>query len=304
MVPFYLVTGFLGAGKTTFLKHIINHNAGGKKIAIIQNEFSAVNIDARELDNLKKPFKILEINNGSVFCVCLLGDFIASLNNFLESEEPDIVVLETSGLSDPVAITEILQSPKLIHKVYLSTCFCIVDVLNYEKLNARLNNVRHQIIIADVLILNKVDLVDNETLNQVKRSIGAINAIARMVVTEYCKTDTDLIFKTDHTWKNSVKPGSINTTERQSLIKSSVFRSNRKINLERLNTLLQKYATRIPRIKGYALLSDNTTVSVQTVFEGVNITALPDRRINTVLILLGDDHNLSQFSQEFRKLMD
>ena len=112
-IPFFLVTGFLGSGKTTFLKTIINNNINERKIAIIQNEFAPANIDGEDLKQLGKPFDILEINNGSVFCVCLLGEFITALKAFIETENPDLVILESSGLSDPIAISEILQSEKI-----------------------------------------------------------------------------------------------------------------------------------------------------------------------------------------------
>ena len=93
-IPFFLVTGFLGSGKTTFLKRILDNFALSKKIAIIQNEFAPANVDGKELKNLGKPFQILEINNGSVFCVCLLNDFVQSLEAFLEETKPEAIFLE------------------------------------------------------------------------------------------------------------------------------------------------------------------------------------------------------------------
>ncbi len=103
-IPFILVTGFLGSGKTTLVTRLLNHFGNEKKIAVIQNEFANANIDGQELEKTGKAFKILEINKGSVFCVCLLSSFIQSLVELVESCQPDIIVLEATGLADPISI--------------------------------------------------------------------------------------------------------------------------------------------------------------------------------------------------------
>lgn len=95
-IPFYLVTGFLGSGKTTLLKRYLDKYSDEKKIAVIQNEFAEINVDSRELRKTGKSFELLEMNNGSVFCVCLLGDFVSSLSDFILQHHPDMIVLEAS----------------------------------------------------------------------------------------------------------------------------------------------------------------------------------------------------------------
>ena len=106
-IPFILVTGFLGSGKTTFLKRLLARYSGDGKIGIIQNEFAPGSVDGTELKQSGMPFEILEVNNGSVFCVCLLGSFIKSLRTFVEEYQPEALILEASGLSDPISIGEI-----------------------------------------------------------------------------------------------------------------------------------------------------------------------------------------------------
>ena len=83
-IPFHIVSGFLGSGKTTFLKQIIDNYSDKYKLGIIQNEFASANIDGIELEASGKSFKLLRINKGSVFCVCLLGDFARSLEKFID----------------------------------------------------------------------------------------------------------------------------------------------------------------------------------------------------------------------------
>ena len=98
----FLITGFLGSGKTTFLTQAIRFYNGKKKIGVIQNEFAPANLDGKELiRTVDQKFDLLEINNGSAFCVCLLSDFLSSLEQFITQYQPDILFIEASGLSDP-----------------------------------------------------------------------------------------------------------------------------------------------------------------------------------------------------------
>ena len=125
-IPFILVTGFLGSGKTTFLKKALS-KIHDRKIAVVQNEFAPANIDGIELKNEVGDFHLLEINNGSVFCVCLLSNFIASLSRFVDECQPDMVFMEASGLSDPIAIAQLFDDHALRDRLYLSGVWTIVD---------------------------------------------------------------------------------------------------------------------------------------------------------------------------------
>jgi G3E family GTPase len=305
VIPFYLVTGFLGSGKTTFLKHIIEQNNGRLKIGIIQNEFAPTNIDGVELRNLQKPFEILEINNGSVFCVCLLGDFVVSLKSFVEQEKPDLVILESSGLSDPIAISEILQSEKLKKLVYLSTCWCIIDTLNYHKMLPILARIKHQIAVADSIFLNKSDLVNLIQLESVRKSVQEINPLADVIESEYCSVDIDHIFtnrRTEKSLKSMRSAGLIGAGP--PTLKARVFKTSRAINLVSLRQLINRYIDQTIRMKGFVLLNDHSIVSVQTVFDKIDIRRIEDKTSNTALILMGEDFNLSEFSRDFRQLTE
>ena len=144
-IPFYLVTGFLGSGKTTLIKQFIDRYADSKKIAIIQNEYADVNIDSRELKQTGKSFELLEMNNGSVFCVCLLGSFVHSLADFIHQHQPDLVILEASGLSDPITISQIISSSALRNLIWLAHSYTIVDALNFQKTIERVGRNTQQI---------------------------------------------------------------------------------------------------------------------------------------------------------------
>jgi G3E family GTPase len=144
-IPLHIVSGFLGSGKTTFLKEILSQLPADRKTAIIQNEFAPVSIDGAELKNTGSHFDLLELNNGSVFCVCLLSDFVTSLHDFILQKSPDLIILEASGLSDTTSIAEILSHPLLAGRIFLASNWCIIDALNFLRSGKMQQRINHQI---------------------------------------------------------------------------------------------------------------------------------------------------------------
>ena len=110
-----LISGFLGSGKTTLLKNLLSLHKG-KRIAVIQNEFAPSGVDGKELQLTDTSFKLVEINNGSVFCVCLLSNFIENITKLITEYNPEIIYLEASGISDPISICELLNNEAIKNK--------------------------------------------------------------------------------------------------------------------------------------------------------------------------------------------
>lgn len=192
-IPLHLVTGFLGSGKTTFLKHYLRTKGNTGNTAIIQNEFSPVNVDGRELREFP-GYKVMEVNNGSVFCVCLLGSFVKSLAEFIERVKPDELLMEASGMSDPVSIGQILEAGPLRGKVYLGHVWAITDARNYLQSNAFQQRIASQLRIADTVIVNKKDLA-GENAGEVTAAVKRLNPFARVIESAYAQINIDTIKK-------------------------------------------------------------------------------------------------------------
>ncbi|HPE78335.1 MAG TPA: GTP-binding protein, partial [Draconibacterium sp.] len=190
-IPFHIISGFLGSGKTTFLKRIIEKYSDDIKIGIIQNEFAPANIDGAELKKSGKNFSLLEINNGSVFCICLLGNFVRSLENFIDEYKPDVVIIEASGLSDTTSISEVVSDGNLSKKIYLASNWCIVDAQNFAKAGLMKQRVSHQIRMADVVVINKTDLAVNN-LENIRLEIKKANPFAEIRETAFCNINFEL----------------------------------------------------------------------------------------------------------------
>ena len=269
-IPMQLVTGFLGSGKTTFLKNYLEEFSENRKIGIIQNEFSEVNIDSHELRQENADFQILEVNNGSVFCVCLLGSFIGSLAAFIDQYQPDELILEASGMSDPLSIGQILQSPLLKHKVYLDHVWCLVDALNFEKISSLQTRVNHQIRIADTIIVNKTDLAENKN-DAVIHRIKYLNPFATVLTTTFARID----FAERKSVMKFFPSGEKAENSRPDL-QSVVIKSNRTISPEKLDEFLKVIQAGCIRSKGYINLTSGVKVFLQGSFD--SFTLQEDRK--------------------------
>jgi G3E family GTPase len=295
-IPFHIVSGFLGSGKTTFLKRIIKQYSAEKKIGIIQNEFAPSNIDGAELKKSGKDFNLLEINNGSVFCVCLLGDFVRSLEKFIVEYQPDVVIIEASGLSDTTSISEIVSAGKLAEKIYLASNWCIVDAQNFAKVGLMKKRVSHQIRMADLVVVNKTDLVENG-IDAVEKEIRKVNPFAKIIQSTFCNID----FELGNSAINKFYFGEVTTMPRPN-VNSMVIKSARKISRNSLQLFLNEWAPKAYRIKGFVKLNENKSVAVQCTFDSVEIIDVEDAFHPTELVALTDQFTMRELNRAFKEL--
>ena len=293
-IPFYIISGFLGSGKTTFLKRIIEKFSANQKIGIIQNEFAPSNIDGMELKGSDKDFELLEINNGSVFCVCLLGDFVHSLSEFIEKHQPDVLIIEASGLSDTTSVAEVISAGALAERMYLATNWCVVDAQNHAKTGMMKQRVIHQIRMADVILINKIDLA-GEGIEQIRESIKKINPFAEIRETTFCRFDVELKDKSlEKFYQENEKalPGPD--------VNSMVIKSGRKISEDDLHTFLNQWASKAYRIKGFVNLKNGNTVAVQCTFDSVELRETERSFQSSELVAISDKFTLREWNRSFR----
>src|SRR3954468_6949498 len=155
-VPVVLVAGFLGAGKTTVVNHLLAH-AEGRRIAAVVNDFGAINIDAELIAGATDG--VVSLSNGCICCT-LEGDLLRTLAGLLRRDpRPEFIVIETSGVADPTDIVRNLMDPVIWREAPLETVLCVVDAtLPVDRLDDAL--LRSQIKAADIVALSKVDLAD------------------------------------------------------------------------------------------------------------------------------------------------
>lgn len=283
--------------KSNFLNKIINDYSEKYKLGIIQNEFAPANIDGAILKKSEKNFDLLEINNGSVFCVCLLGDFVRSLEKFINNYHPDILIIEASGVSDTTSISEVLSSGSLGEKLFLASNWCVVDAPNYAKTGLMKQRVNQQIRMADEVIINKIDLAPEKT-DELGKEIQLMNPYATIRKTTFCAIDFEPLKTAGNKFYFNL-PKPMNRPE----INSMVLKTGRKPEKEALESFLKEWAPKSYRIKGFVNTKDKKTLAVQCSFDSVDLKETKTWPGPTELIALTDEFTLHEWNKAFRKII-
>lgn len=207
-IKLYLLTGYLGAGKTTFLKACLK-DATEKKIGIIMNEFGKVGIDGTLVN--QNANELIEINRGSIFCTCLKLSFVDSLRDMSE-RDIDILFVEGSGLADPSNIGEILGATELLigDRYTYAGSICIVDAVNFSDLSKDIETLDRQLKHSHLAVISKSDLV--EDTDMITERIHSINPNIRIEKANFGQLSFDL-FKTFDDDALIIKDETTNTTE-------------------------------------------------------------------------------------------
>lgn len=177
--PTTILTGFLGAGKTTYLNHLISNNPE-KKYAIIENEFGEQSIDSDLI--LRAEGDIVELNNGCLCCT-LNENLYEILNTLFDKrEEYDEVIIEATGVANPVGLVEpFVSHPAIKEHFPISNVVCLVDAELLEEQLAETEEAIGQITYSDVLLINKTDLVAKAQVEKVKQILKELNPLAKIL---------------------------------------------------------------------------------------------------------------------------
>ena len=244
--PITLITGPLGSGKTTLLRHILATQPG--KIAIVMNEFGEIAIDKKVVEG--KNVRIAELGGGCV-CCSLLGEFEAAVNEIIEKIAPERIVVETTGLAEPEALVFNIQ--EALPQCRLDGVVSVIDADMLVRFPEIGHTTRLQIEGADILLLNKIDLVEPAQIEPLESKLHQLNSTAEIIRTERCRIDPELLFGI-----GSEKKIAPPEHEHQPEFESFAFSSDKIFSRECFERFADSLPARMVRAKGFVRFGDGT----------------------------------------------
>jgi G3E family GTPase len=188
----YLITGFLGSGKTTFLNRIINRFPREKKLTLLVNEFGEIGVDGTLVEG--EDIDMMEISKGSIFCVCVKTDFIKGLYELNTKVQPDVLLIESTGVANPTDLKKDLMLPIFNDRFQFAEQFCVIDAAHFLDAYGVFASIEKQLASSSTFIINKTDLASPESIEEIKKVVFQFHPTPKFFETTFADIPLENFF--------------------------------------------------------------------------------------------------------------
>lgn len=250
IVPVTILTGFLGAGKTTLLNRVL-YESHGRRLAVIVNEFGELGVDGALVAGAAGS--VIELANGCI-CCATRGQLLSSVRQVLAGDiQLDGILIETSGLADPCPVMDELAHSSLSDHARLDGVIAVVDALNFDRNLDSAEAAYQQIVSADIILINKTDLVDADIPGRIEQGVRHLNAHARVAYCSKCDVPMDVLVGPGYRHGTPLRC-SEPASHQHDGFESIVLRIDRPVSPDRLSDWLGALPPSVFRAKGFLRL--------------------------------------------------
>lgn len=302
MIKVNLVSGFLGAGKTSLIKKFLE-NMGEEKLIIIENEFGEVAIDG---DLIKKDgFNVFELKSGCICCM-MKKDFEDSLEKVIEEYSPERIIIEPTGISSLSQVLDILEKDNFKNKIHIKSTITVVDGTSYlEEKDVLGEFYMDQIKNAETLIVSKTQMVDKKTIEEIEKSLREYNKKAYIITEPWEQFNKEYIvdlFNEDLLEYTGREPIEV-TISTEDGFESLGIKTNKVFEQSGINDIIQKLFSKeyghIIRVKGF-LKGKKQDFEVNCTKEVHNIEEINDKQ-DIKLCIIGQGLNREEIKSLFKE---
>ena len=281
-IPLHIISGFLGAGKTTLMNHILTERPGDLKLALIVNDFGKIPLDGDLID--RSGYSLKELSSGCVCCT-LRGPLSNVLAQFAEKEDPDIILMETTGVAIPAEIASVFRSSHLSDLVQIGNVVSVVDTSSFLKYEGHFSVLGKQVQQANTILLNKVDGSAKEILENTRKRVEFLSLPEAVIEeTEHCGVPPKVVLEARQVYL----PAYLSVSSHQEELQSFSYETEEAFSLNRLVTFLDHLQEGIVRSKGI-VRTDEGTKLLQITLSGCEITDWEDETNRSRIVLIGKE---------------
>jgi G3E family GTPase len=298
IIPTIILTGFLGAGKTTLLNRLIDYYKSKRTVLLI-NEFGQIGVDGALLK--QGSYEKVELNKGSLFCICVRTDFIDEVERIARDIKPELLLIEATGLADTSEMEKMLNLPNLKPYINLRASVCIVDCTTFLKISKNLKAPVSQVKSADLVLLNKLDRVDKDIAERTRQAVEEIVADVQIVDTLYADVPAGIIDRIRRPHKET--SGEVGEGRPDPVI-SVTLKEEGEFSREKWERFTDTFKKEAMRTKGFVTIEGDVYLIDAGMEEWKEHKTDKARTGENTLVIIGQEIDEDEIQQRFHALLE